>query len=89
MTTTFKARYTNGKLEPLEHLPLKEGEEVSISLEPRFPPAVIREATDESGEGLRRSFGGWVGLVDCDELIRTLYEARETGSRPLPDDPGL
>lgn len=89
MGTTFKARYTNGKLEPLEDLHLKEGEEVDLSLERRFPPAVIREATDKSGEGLRRSFGGWVGLVDCDELIRMLYEARESGSRPMPDHPGL
>lgn len=82
MGTTIRARFSGGKLEPLEELLLREGEEVCISI--NSVPAVIREATDRTGKFLENSFGGWVGLIDAEEFKRMIYEARELGSRPVP-----
>jgi predicted DNA-binding antitoxin AbrB/MazE fold protein len=79
MSTIIRARYSNGKLEPLETLKLEEGQEVSISI--GSDPVILREATDHSTDFLEKSFGGWVGIIDCEELKRSIYEAREKGSR--------
>jgi predicted DNA-binding antitoxin AbrB/MazE fold protein len=82
MGATFKARFTNGVLKPLEEVSFREGEEVEVTVGAIRPSGVLREPTDLSGESLKESFGGWVGVVDCQELKRMLYEARELGSRP-------
>ena len=75
----FRARYSRGVLEPLEALDLDEGAEVSVSIEETPEPKRSREA-------ILRSAGGWKGHHDDpEELIRTLYESRITGSRVPPD----
>ena len=75
----FRARYSKGVLEPLEELDLKEGAEVSVSIEEAPSPKRSREA-------ILRSAGGWKGHHDDpDELIRMIYESRITGSRIPPD----
>ena len=79
VTRHFRARYSKGVLEPLEALDLKEGEEVSLSIDEE-------SSRNSGGEALRRSAGGWKGHHDDpDELIRMLYESRITGSREPPD----
>ena len=69
MPRTIRARVKAGVLEPLEALDLPEGKEVSVTIE-EVPD---RTAADEA---FARSAGGWKGLVDCDALIKMLYEAR-------------
>lgn len=76
-----KARFKDGRLEPLGSLRLKEGEELSLLVQSPSFPGVIQEATDHTGEFLEKTAGAWKGLVDCDELIRRIYEDRERGSR--------
>jgi len=83
MSTVIRARYSKGKLEPLESLKLEEGQEVSITI--GSDPVILREATDHSTDFLEKSFGGWVGLIDCDELIRNIYESRSIQGRPKPE----
>lgn len=87
MATTFKARFTNGVLKPLGEVNLREGEEFQVTLNPELPPGVLSVPSGQPGVGFERSFGGWAGLVDCDELKRMLYEARELGSRHNFDSP--
>lgn len=48
MTTTVKATYTNGVLAPLEPLDLKEGEQVTVSIEAPPDGAAAGEARGES-----------------------------------------
>lgn len=74
MLMNVKAKFSKGVFRPLEPLHLAEGKEVTLSIEEVASPAHAIEA-------LRASAGGWVGSHDPDELKRTIYEARVTGSR--------
>lgn len=76
MSTTIRARFANGVLEPLENLPLNEGEEV-----------VVRIDTLSSAPGrgwLEETAGGWKGLVDADEIKRRIEQSRLLVTRPEP-----
>lgn len=65
---TIRARVQGGILEPLEKLGLPEGTEVR---------ATITQVPDKGDtEAFRRSFGAWKGNVDCEKLIRDIYESR-------------
>ncbi len=77
MVTTVKARFSNGVLKPLETLPLKEGEEVVLTIVVSSPTGGV--------DALRRTSGGWVGLVDADKLKRDIYESRKIVTRPKPE----
>ena len=77
MVTTIKARFSNGVLKPLESLSLKEGEEVTLTIIVAAPSAGV--------EAIRRTAGGWVGLVDADKLKRDIYESRKISTRPKPE----
>ena len=77
VTKHFRARYSKGVLEPLEAIDLEEGAEVSLSIEETPSPK-------HDPEAMRAGAGGWVGQHDPEELKRTIYEARITGSRERP-----
>ena len=77
MAKEIRARYSNGRLEPLERLELREGQVVTISI-----------SEQPKGKGmipaLRATAGGWEGLVDAQELKRNIYADRLVGTRPEP-----
>jgi predicted DNA-binding antitoxin AbrB/MazE fold protein len=75
MTTTIRARFRDGVLEPLESVDLSEGEEVTVTIATK--PADI--------EAFRRAAGSWRGRVDADVLIRDIYADRLISSRPRPE----
>ena len=77
MVTTIKARFSNGVLKPLESLSLKEGEEVTLT--------IVMSAPTKGVEAIRRTSGGWVGLVDAEKLKSDIYESRKISSRPKPE----
>ena len=66
MLKTVKATYSKGVLTPLEPLALEEGAEMS---------------EEERRLLSRAAVGAWKGKIDGEELKRTLYEARMSGSR--------
>ena len=72
----IRARFSNGVLEPLEPLDLTEGAEVLIDID--------REPSAEDEEASRSAAGGWKDAVDCDKLIRDIYESRLVSTRPIP-----
>jgi len=76
MGATIRARVKGGVLEPLEKTDLPEGEEVIIT--------VVRVTEDSDDEAFLRSAGGWKGLIDADEFIRYIYEARLLNTREPP-----
>ena len=47
----------------------------------KLPREIIKMLASDKGEKLRAAAGGWVGLVDGEELKRVLYQARIDGSR--------
>ena len=76
MSRTVRARVTRGMLELLERIDLPEGTEVSVTILETPPP--------RSAEGLRRSAGGWKGLIDAEQLIKNIYNDRLISTRPAP-----
>ena len=50
----------------------------------KLPREIIKMLASDKGEKLRAAAGGWVGLVDGEELKRMLYKARIDGSREPP-----
>ena len=67
MVREIRARFTRGKIEPLETLDLREGEEITIT---------IREDKPASG-AFERAAGGWKDLVDTEALLEDFRKSRE------------
>lgn len=76
MSGTIRARVTRGMLELLEKVNLPEGKEVSVT--------ILETPSPRSDEGLRRSAGGWKGLIDAEKLIENIYNDRLISTRPVP-----
>lgn len=76
MRGTIRARVKHGMLELLEKVDLPEGTEVSVT--------ILEAPTSKSADGLRRSAGGWKGLVDAEKLIEHIYADRLISTRPVP-----
>ncbi len=66
MAREIRGRFSKGKIEPLEKIDLKEGDEVIIT---------IPEEKPDTG-AFERAAGGWKGLVDTDALLRDFKESR-------------
>ncbi len=76
MGKTIKARVANGRLEPLEPLGMREGEEVTLT--------IVSIPTAVEPDGFERAAGGWKGTIDAEALIRNIYEDRLVRTRPEP-----
>jgi predicted DNA-binding antitoxin AbrB/MazE fold protein len=76
MSRTIRARFKRGMLELLERVDLPEGKEVSVT--------ILETTTPRDAEGLRRSAGGWKGLIDAEKLIEHIYTDRLISTRPVP-----
>jgi predicted DNA-binding antitoxin AbrB/MazE fold protein len=76
MGTTIKARFSGGTLKPLEPLDLKEGEEVTVT--------IVALPSKPRADWLARTAGGWVGLINAENLKREIYESRLLATRPAP-----
>jgi len=76
VSTTIKARYSCGVLEPLEKVELAEGQEVTVTI--FSVPLRIDE------DFLTRTAGGWAGLIDADRLKDEVNESRLVTTRPEP-----
>ena len=76
MAREIKARVSHGKIELPEDIELPEGEEVTI---------LVKKKPEEktTSDGFDRAAGGWVGLVDTDELLRIVQEGRKVISPPV------
>lgn len=68
MSGTIRARVKHGMLELLEKVDIPEGTEVSVT--------ILEAPMPKSADGLRRSAGGWKGLVDAEKLIENIYADR-------------
>jgi predicted DNA-binding antitoxin AbrB/MazE fold protein len=70
---TIKAIYKNGVIEPLEKMDIEDGAEITIT---------VSEPVTTGAEGIKKSFGGWKGLIDADQFLRDIYESRRISTRP-------
>ena len=75
MTRKIKAIFSNGKLTPLEPIDLKEGEEVTVSIDDK--PQLLDE---ERLERFKAAAGGWEDNSEYWENFKEyIYEARSRG----------
>jgi predicted DNA-binding antitoxin AbrB/MazE fold protein len=76
MPKEIRARFSKGKIEPLEELELEEGEEIIISV--RETPS-----KDEAKDAFERAAGAWKGKFDIDAFLEDLYASRRSQSREI------
>jgi predicted DNA-binding antitoxin AbrB/MazE fold protein len=74
MAKTIKARYSKGVIEPLEKLEIEEGKELTVTIS-EVPKKV------EGEDALDLTFGGWVGLINAEELKKNIYADRLISTR--------
>ena len=74
MTKTIKARFIEGKIEPLESLNLKEGDEFVITIDEE-------RTAFASEEALARAAGAWKETLDFDAYLKDLFAARHEPGR--------
>jgi predicted DNA-binding antitoxin AbrB/MazE fold protein len=72
---TIRARFSRGKIEPLEKIDLEEGKEITVTII-NVPGAPIKK------DILEATAGGWKGLIDAEELKRNIYNDRLISTRP-------
>ena len=70
MAREIRGRFSKGKIEPLEKIDLKEGEEVTITL----PEEKLATGAFE------RAAGGWKDTLDFDAYLTDLYASRRRQS---------
>lgn len=77
MAREIRARFSKGKIEPLERVDFEEGEEIRV---------IIPERPKGKGmiEALRASAGGWKDLIDGEEFKKNIYKDRLINTRPEP-----
>lgn len=75
MIETIKARYSRGRIEPLDPLKLEEGSELLITITQTVPPPPGEDPTTATA-------GAWKGLIDCQTFEREVYESRLRRTRP-------
>lgn len=68
MSGMVRTRMKRGMLELLEKVDIPEGTEVSVT--------ILETPSPKNADGLRRSAGGWKGLVDAEKLIKNIYADR-------------
>jgi len=73
---TVRARVRGSSLDLLDRIPLRDGDEVLISIS---EPAETKDL-----DALRRAAGRWKGMVDANTLIANIYADRLISTRPLP-----
>ncbi len=74
---TVRARVRGESLDLLERIPLRDGDEVIVTISETRPAKDI--------DALRRAMGAWRGLVEADELIANIYADRLISTRPSPN----
>ncbi len=80
MVREVRAKYRQGKIEPVEELDLQEGEEVIILIEEKPRPA-----DRESGLAFERAAGSWEGTLDFEQFLADLRDDRKRQQRPPID----
>lgn len=78
MGKTIRAKFSKGMIEPLEKVDVREGEEIVISISKAPSKRPKRRVSD----ALKKTAGTWKDLVDCDELIKNVYNDRLITTRP-------
>jgi hypothetical protein len=80
MPREVKARFFHGKIEPLEELDLKDGDQITILVREDFR---VDDAAAKAA--FERSAGSWEGTLDFGEFLTDLRNGRKRSQRPPVD----
>ena len=74
MFREIRARFSQGKIEPLEDLELEEGDEIIIT---------VRKIHKKHapGDGFERAAGAWKDAIENEPLMREWYESVRYGRK--------
>ncbi len=70
----IRARFSKGKIEPLEEIDLRDGDEITITIQEELTPASARDS-------LARAAGAWKDTLDFEAYLKDLSAARRQPSR--------
>ena len=73
---TIRARFSKGKIEPLEKVDIAEGREISVT--------IMEVPLTTNGNAFGRSAGSWKGTIDAEKLIENIYADRLLQTREEP-----
>jgi predicted DNA-binding antitoxin AbrB/MazE fold protein len=74
MGKTIRAKFSKGVIKPLEKVDIEEGKEITVT--------ITEVPLKPQKDAFERSAGGWKDLIDCDELIKNIYNDRLISTRP-------
>ncbi|MBI4312144.1 MAG: antitoxin family protein [Chloroflexi bacterium] len=74
MVREIRARFHGGRIELLEEVSLREGEEVIVTVKEEGDPLVSKEA-------FVKAAGAWKGSLDFEAYLRDLYASRRDPGR--------
>ncbi|PYV39174.1 MAG: hypothetical protein DMG06_23905, partial [Acidobacteria bacterium] len=75
MGRTIRARWREGRLEPLERIELPDGKEVTVTIAEVSPSRNLK--------AFRGAAGGWKGTLNAPALIRRIYANRLISTRVI------
>jgi predicted DNA-binding antitoxin AbrB/MazE fold protein len=75
MTRTIRARYRDGRFEPLEPFEFDEGKEVVLTVTDLPEAEAVADPLDASA-------GAWKDLLDCEQFEKDVYASRSQQPRP-------
>ena len=70
----IRARFSKGRIEPLEEIDLRDGDEITITIQQELTPASARKS-------LATAAGAWKGTLDFEAYLKDLSAARRQPSR--------
>ena len=73
---SVRARVRGNSLDLLDPVPLRDGDEVLVTISQPVPAADM--------DAMHRAAGSWKGMVDADVLIANIYADRLFATRPSP-----
>ncbi len=76
LAKTIRARFHDGKFEPLEDVDLPDGREVTLT--------IVEAPSTQDFAAFSRAAGAWKGTLDAEGLIRDIYADRLLATRPEP-----
>jgi predicted DNA-binding antitoxin AbrB/MazE fold protein len=74
MGKTIRAKFSKGVIKPLEKVDIEEGKEIAVTIT-EVPLKPKKDAFEKSA-------GAWKDLIDCDELIKNIYNDHLISTRP-------
>jgi predicted DNA-binding antitoxin AbrB/MazE fold protein len=76
MGKTIRARFSKGKIEPLEQVDIADGKEITV--------IIMDIPSTRKKNAFEKSAGAWKGTIDAKKLIENIYADRLVPTRVEP-----